>query len=107
MCNVEAATGTVRLVVQQGKSWNSKKAAKKAEKNGAPPPPASTSSEDQESIKSADQLKMAIMAKLQIADKSVFTHIVEDLSQPDVVTFVFNAVVAMILEANLKASGLA
>ena len=51
-------------------------------------------------------IKSLFLAKSRNPDKSIFTHITcaTDTSN---VKFVFNAVVAMILEENLKASGLA
>ena len=54
----------------------------------------------------ADFFKKLFLAKNKNPEKSVFTHITTAVDTSNV-KFVFNAVVAIILEENLKASGLA
>ena len=54
----------------------------------------------------ADHLKKLFLQKNKSPDKSIFTHITTAIDTSNV-KFVFNAVVAMILEENLKNSGLA
>jgi len=54
----------------------------------------------------AEHCKSIMLAKNKNANKGVFTHITTAIDTSNV-KFVFNAVVAMILEDNLKASGLA
>lgn len=54
----------------------------------------------------ADHVKKLMVDKCKNKEKSIFTHITTAIDTSNV-KFVFNAVVAMILEANLKASGLA
>lgn len=54
----------------------------------------------------SEHVKNLFMEKNKAKDKSIFTHITTAIDTSNV-KFVFNAVVAMILEQNLKASGLA
>lgn len=54
----------------------------------------------------SEYFKKIMLDKRKDKDKSVFTHITTAIDTSNV-KFVFNAVVAMILEANLKSSGLA
>jgi len=54
----------------------------------------------------ADHVKTKMLERCKNKDKSIFTHITTAIDTTNV-RFVFNAVVAMILEENLKASGLA
>ena len=50
--------------------------------------------------------KNAMLAKCKNKDKSIYSHVTTAIDTSNV-KFVFNAVVAMILEQNLKSSGLA
>jgi len=54
----------------------------------------------------SDYIKKQFLSKNTNPDKSIFTHITTAIDTSNV-KFVFNAVVGIILEANLKASGLA
>ena len=54
----------------------------------------------------AEHMKKAFVKMNKNPDKSIYSHITTAIDTSNV-KFVFNAVVAMILEANLKASGLA
>jgi guanine nucleotide-binding protein G(i) subunit alpha len=54
----------------------------------------------------ADHVKGLMLDRCKNKEKSIFTHVTTAIDTSNV-KFVFNAVVAMILEANLKASGLA
>ena len=53
----------------------------------------------------ADHVKNLMLEKNAAKDKSIYSHITTAIDTTNV-KFVFNAVVAMILENNLKASGL-
>jgi len=53
----------------------------------------------------AEFVKNMLISKVKDKDKSVYSHITTAIDTSNV-KFVFNAVVAMILEANLKNSGL-
>ena len=54
----------------------------------------------------AAHVKQLMFDRCKNKDKSIFSHVTTAIDTSNV-KFVFNAVVAMILEANLKASGLA
>ena len=54
----------------------------------------------------ADHVKTLMLARSKNKDKSIYSHITTAIDTSNV-KFVFNAVVAMILESNLKSSGLA
>ena len=54
----------------------------------------------------ADHVKQLMVDRCKNKEKSIFSHITTAIDTSNV-KFVFNAVVAMILESNLKASGLA
>jgi hypothetical protein len=54
----------------------------------------------------AEYTKKLFLAKNKNADKSIYSHITTAIDTSNV-KFVFNAVIAIILENNLKASGLA
>ena len=54
----------------------------------------------------SDHVKKLMLERCKNKDKSIFTHVTTATDTKNV-SHVFNAVVAMILEANLKASGLA
>jgi len=54
----------------------------------------------------SNYIKQQFLSKNNNPDKSIFTHITTAIDTSNV-KFVFNAVVGIILEANLKASGLA
>jgi GTPase SAR1 family protein len=54
----------------------------------------------------SEYVKTVMLAKNKNKDKSIFTHVTTAIDTSNV-KFVFNAVVAMILEKNLKSSGLA
>ena len=54
----------------------------------------------------AEHIKTLMLERNKNKDKSIFSHITTAIDTSNV-KFVFNAVVAMILEANLKSSGLA
>ena len=53
----------------------------------------------------SDHVKNLFFAKSKNKDKSIYSHVTAAIDTSNV-KFVFNAVVAMILEQNLKASGL-
>lgn len=82
------------------------KLAKKPLKKFYMPAQASDISDDTDMKQCAEFFKKCFIAKNKNQDKSVFTHITTAVDTSNV-KFVFNAVVAIILEENLKASGLA
>ena len=54
----------------------------------------------------ADHAKELFLDRRKNKDKTIYSHVTTAIDTSNV-KFVFNAVVAMILEANLKSSGLA
>jgi guanine nucleotide-binding protein G(i) subunit alpha len=54
----------------------------------------------------SEYIKQEFMKRNRNPDKSIFAHVTTAINTSNV-KFVFNAVVAMILEENLKSSGLA
>jgi len=82
------------------------KLAKKPLKQFYQPANDSTITDDTDLKQCSEFFKAAFYKKNKNPDKSIFSH-VTCATNTDNVKFVFNAVVAIILEENLKASGLA
>jgi len=74
--------------------------------NKNPPSGRDTYDGPNELIPTSEYVKTIMLAKNKNKDKSIFTHVTTAIDTSNV-KFVFNAVVAMILEKNLKSSGLA